>query len=204
MNTQILFLICGLIGSSVAATRNYNKMPTTLRPRFVDSFSTSFVSLTLLGTLNIYFVACYLSIHSIYIYTNEFFLGQMTEEIEGVPTTTAAAPQCTGSLGWVYNNGYCYMFTSYHVDYLKAEELCNQEGAYLADVLSNDENNFIKGVLNVINPKDGTDYWLGGLDADRDKGLQWMTGISFVYAIDDILVEFMFGNLLYNLQTILP
>ena len=116
----------------------------------------------------------------------------MTEEIEGIPTTTAAAPECTGSLGWVYNNGYCYMFTSYHVDYLKAEELCNQEGAYLADVLSNDENNFIKGVLNVINPKDGTDYWLGGLDADRDKGLQWMTGISFVYAIVNIIVEFRF------------
>ena len=113
----------------------------------------------------------------------------MTEEIEGVPTTTAAAPECTGSLGWVYNNGYCYMFTSYHVDYLKAEELCNQEGAYLADVLTNDENNFIKGVLNVINPKDGTDYWLGGLDADRDKGLQWMTGISFIYAIVNIIVE---------------
>ena len=116
----------------------------------------------------------------------------MTEEIEGVPTTTAAAPECTGSLGWVYNNGYCYMFTSYHVDYLKAEELCNQEGAYLADVLSNDENNFIKGVLNVINPKDGTDYWLGGLDADRDKGLQWMTGISFIYAIVNIVVKIMF------------
>ena len=26
------------------------------------------------------------------------------------------------------------------------------------------ENNWIKSVLNVINPKDGTDYWLGGLD----------------------------------------
>ena len=31
-------------------------------------------------------------------------------------------------------------------------------------------------MLNVINPKDGTDYFVGGLDADRDKGIQWMTG----------------------------
>lgn len=23
---------------------------------------------------------------------------------------------------------------------------------------------------------DGTDYWLGGLDANKDKQLQWMTG----------------------------
>ena len=100
----------------------------------------------------------------------------MTEEIEGVETLNAAAPQCTGSLGWVYYNGYCYMFTSYHVNYLTAEELCNQEGAYLADVMDQAENDFIKSVLNVVNPKDGTDYWLGGLDADRNKGLQWMTG----------------------------
>merc|ERR1712141_893361 len=152
MNTQILFLICGLIGSSVAATRKHNKLPTTLRPRFVDSFSTSF----------------------------------MTEEIEGVPTTTAAAPECKGSLGWVYYNGHCYMFTSYHVDYLKAEELCNQEGAYLADV------------LDQINPKDGTDYWLGGLDADRNKGLQWMTGAPMDF--NDFIQDEPKGNLYLHMN----
>ena len=31
-------------------------------------------------------------------------------------------------------------------------------------------------MLNVINPKDGTDYWLGGLDADKNKGMQWISG----------------------------
>ena len=50
------------------------------------------------------------------------------------------------------------------------------KGAYLADVLSKDESDFIKSVLNVINPKDGTDYWLGGLDADKNKGMQWISG----------------------------
>ena len=50
------------------------------------------------------------------------------------------------------------------------------KGAYLADVLSKEENDFIKSVLNVINPKDGTDYWLGGLDADKNKGMQWISG----------------------------
>ena len=28
----------------------------------------------------------------------------------------------------------------------------------------------------MINLKDGTDYWLGGMDIDRDKGLHWLTG----------------------------
>ena len=74
-----------------------------------------------------------------------------------------------------------FSLSSYHETFLKAEEECNKVGGYLADVLDNDENNWIKSVLNVINPKDGTDYWLGGLDADRDGDKQghnmyWMTG----------------------------
>ena len=88
----------------------------------------------------------------------------------------AAAPQCKGQLGWVYHKGFCYMFTSYHETFAKAEEECNKIGAYLADVLTEEENNFIKGVLAVINPKDGTDYFLGGVDIDADKKMQWVTG----------------------------
>merc|ERR1711953_1312835 len=65
-----------------------------------------------------------------------------------------AAPEC-GGLGWVYHNGHCYLFDSVHTPYLAAEEKCNEVGGYLADVLDGDENNFIKSVLNVINPKDG-------------------------------------------------
>ena len=49
-------------------------------------------------------------------------------------------------------------------------------GAYLADLLTVEEANFIKGVLNAVNPKDGTDYFIGGLDDNRDKGVYWMTG----------------------------
>ena len=65
---------------------------------------------------------------------------------------------------------------SYHTPYLQSEELCNMHGAYLADILDAAEATFIKTVLNAVNPKDGTDYWIGGMDIDRDKGLQWLTG----------------------------
>ena len=91
----------------------------------------------------------------------------------------AAAPECKGQLGWVYHKNFCYMFTSYHETFLKAEEECNKVGGYLADVLTAEENDWIKSVLNVINPKDGTDYWLGGLDANKDKQMQWVTGTLF-------------------------
>ena len=73
------------------------------------------------------------------------------------------------------------LLTSYHESFLRAEELCNEHGAYLADILDGNEANFIKGVLNVVNPKDGTDYWIGGMDIDRDKGLQWLTGAPMTF-----------------------
>ena len=91
--------------------------------------------------------------------------------------TKAAAPECKNGLGWVYNAGYCYMFTSFHVDFLEAEELCNMAGGYLTAITTAAENNFLKKVLGAINPRDGTDYWIGGLDDNRNKQLQWMTGI---------------------------
>ena len=29
---------------------------------------------------------------------------------------SAAAPECKGQLGWVYRNGFCYMFSRYKTD----------------------------------------------------------------------------------------
>ena len=68
------------------------------------------------------------------------------------------------------------MHCSYHESYLNAEERCNEHGAYLADVLDQAENDFIKSVLRAVNPKDGTDYWLGAMDIDRNKNMQWLSG----------------------------
>ena len=65
---------------------------------------------------------------------------------------------------------------SYHENYLAAEERCNEHNAYLADVLDQAENDFIKSVLRAVNPKDGTDYWLGAMDIDRNQNIQWLSG----------------------------
>jgi len=103
--------------------------------------------------------------------------GQMLEDGK----LRAAAPECRYGPGWIYWNGHCYQFTSYHEDFLKAEEICNEQNAYLADIVNKEEGDWIKNVLLLINPKDGTDYWLGGLDANKDKQLQWMTGEAMTY-----------------------
>lgn len=64
----------------------------------------------------------------------------------------AAAPECRYGPGWIYWNGHCYQFTSYHEDFLKAEEICNEQNAYLADILNQAEGDWIKSVLLLINP----------------------------------------------------
>ena len=65
----------------------------------------------------------------------------------------AAAPQCRFGPGWIYHNGHCYLFTSYHEDFLRSEEICNERDAFLADILTKEEGDWIKSVLLVINPK---------------------------------------------------
>merc|ERR1712038_1335716 len=92
-------------------------------------------------------------------FLDQFSSGFMMED----GARAAAAPECKDGLGWVYYNGHCYLFTSYH-------------GSYLADVLDQAENDFIKSVLRAVNPKDGTDYWLGAMDIDRNKNIQWLSG----------------------------
>ena len=94
---------------------------------------------------------------------------------------TQAKPECKDDgPGWVYHGGACYLFSSYHVDFDVAIETCKQfPGAYLADALSADENNFLKTVLLAINPKDGTDYWLGGVKQE-DGSMQWLSGKIFL------------------------
>ena len=80
----------------------------------------------------------------------------------------------------IYKSTICqFSLFSYHETFLKSEEECNKVGGYLADVLDNDENNWIKSVLNVINPKDGTDYWLGGKVGGYRHNMYWMTGNLF-------------------------
>ena len=55
---------------------------------------------------------------------DEFSTGFMMED----GNMRGAAPEC-GGLGWVYHKGFCYLFTSYHIDFLKAEELCNEQAS---------------------------------------------------------------------------
>ena len=49
-------------------------------------------------------------------------------------------------------------------------------------MLDQAENDFIKGVLMAINPKEGTDYRLSAMDADHDRNIHWMSGKPFTFS----------------------
>ena len=64
-----------------------------------------------------------------------------------------------------------------HVSFLK--------GAYLADITSKAENDFIKDVLPTLHAKEGTDYLIGGMDVIINKQFVWTSGklSYYVYKI---------------------
>ena len=52
------------------------------------------------------------------------------------------------------------------------------KGASLADITNAAENNYIKNVLKAVQAQDGTDYFIGGVDAARNKQFKWLNGKS--------------------------
>ena len=55
-----------------------------------------------------------------------------------------------------------------HVSFLKR--------AYLADITSKDENDYIKAVLDSVHAKEGTDYLIGGMEVMINEQFLWTTG----------------------------
>ena len=88
-----------------------------------------------------------------------------------------ANPSCED--GWYYHNSSCYWFSTTRMDFHPAMESCAEKGAYLTDILSQEENQFLKDILMVINPKDGTDYWAGGVT--KPHGLHWISGAPMIF-----------------------
>ena len=88
----------------------------------------------------------------------------------------AAAPECRFGPGWIYHDGFCYIISNYHAHFDEAQSLCGDQGAYLADVLTQAEGDWLKGVLGALNPQDGTDYFIGGTDMDGDGAMIWLSG----------------------------
>merc|ERR1712179_135620 len=79
--------------------------------------------------------------------------------------------------GWIKYNESCYLFAGMLSDWGEAEVLCiSLYGAYLAEIETGDENNFIKqeAKINFASAPKGSGYWIGGSDVEVEGVFKWV------------------------------
>lgn len=86
---------------------------------------------------------------------------------------------------WHLFQDSCYFFTRSRKDtFQDAKQFCQDKGAYLVEIESKDEDDFIIEVATSMATGDGDklDYWIGAEDLDRDGIWHWTTsGNPLVY-----------------------
>lgn len=115
-----------------------------------------------------------------------FFL---TAAVLGHPLENKVGDECENEF-----NGYCYRFIRKPMKFLLAAEYCSFEyGAHLADILTKEENDYIKGKLGDDPVRD---FWIGGQDYNGDGTYHWMTGnqMTFTDFATDKGLPFMIMN----------
>ena len=80
-------------------------------------------------------------------------------------------------IGWYLFQGHCYNLVSTAMSWLDASSNCRQNNAFLVDVESNDEDNFVDGLVT------GGHVWIGLNDRATEGTFVWSrTGSSFTTA----------------------
>ena len=88
--------------------------------------------------------------------------------------------------GWDLFQNSCYFFTRQKQDsFAKAKEFCQNKDAYLVEIESKDEDDFvIENALKLATGEnDGRDFWIGAEDLDEDGQWTWTTsGKPVIYS----------------------
>jgi len=90
--------------------------------------------------------------------------------------------------GWDLFQNSCYFFSARNNKpntFTKAVKACQEMDAYLVEIDSKDEDDFIieKAMSLASNDKDGLDYWMGAQDSDGDGIWNWATsGKPLIYS----------------------
>ena len=75
--------------------------------------------------------------------------------------------------GWQMFRNACYKFSNEKKNWDKAEKACNEFGAHLVSIHSQEEADFTRGLLN----RTSIDQWTGGLR--NGTGWRWTDGTTF-------------------------
>lgn len=87
-------------------------------------------------------------------------------------------------------NGHFYKVFKETVSWHEAKLICENLGGHLATVTSNQENNFIYGLVQNA----GVQSWLGGTDEEIEGEWKWITGEDWTYYPDEYGFDNRNGN----------
>ena len=101
--------------------------------------------------------------------------GKKTVEQKDPPEKPAAHPDDA-----VEYNGHYYKVFNDPMYWSEAKKECEDKGGYLATVTSEEECDFIAGLIE--DNKEKKNYWLGGSDHENEGEWRWVTGESWTYS----------------------
>ncbi|XP_033624558.1 macrophage mannose receptor 1-like [Asterias rubens] len=88
----------------------------------------------------------------------------------------------TCPVGWRIHGGQCYQFNTYSaMTWTDAKHNCEAQGAFLASIFSDDENDFVFRQFDDLTGVGVTDIWIGISDYSLDGQFAWVDGASVSY-----------------------
>ena len=95
-----------------------------------------------------------------------------------ITTTATTIEDCPA--GWSKNGTSCYWIVEYDMDWLAAQDVCNQlsPGAHLASSGSAVENDYLR---NLYTYSSHLYIWLGATDSSEEGTWAWTDGTAFNY-----------------------
>lgn len=101
--------------------------------------------------------------------------------IDGPPGVSDEPPRCLMDSAYVANNATGRRYKLYPattlLDYDAAIDLCAADGAQLAVIETEEENTYLRGVLN-----NGGNAWIGFDDLTVEGTFKWVTGVTGSYS----------------------
>jgi len=102
--------------------------------------------------------------------------------ISGVLTAKRSKLGGPNEILWYCREGYHYGFNSRAHNFFTGQELCESYGAYMTDVHSQAEWDFLYQTMNALWHNEtykAYHFWLGGHDLDGDSVFEWLSGEPF-------------------------
>ncbi|XP_036453451.1 lactose-binding lectin l-2-like [Colossoma macropomum] len=103
---------------------------------------------------------------------------EQTEMRPEMPTEQCG-PSCP--FGWVKFDGRCFNYFSQAVDWATAEAHCLNQGANLVSIHNENENQLVKALIRVHDPKENP-TWLGLNNCQKRDSWFWSDGTKYDYS----------------------